>query len=98
MVWNGPMGLFEKDAFAAGTRKLAELLAGLYRSGARSPSSAAGDSAAAIEKAGLSDRMSHISTGGGASLEFLEGKDPSRHCGTYRMPNNHRANPPVHSG
>jgi len=70
VVWNGPLGVFEVPAFAEGTTSVARLLAD---SGAISIIGG-GDSAAAVAQAGLEDRMSHISTGGGASLEFLEGK------------------------
>jgi len=73
VIWNGPMGVFEFDAFAAGTNNIALVLAQLSRAGATTIIGG-GDSVAAVEKAGVTSQMSHISTGGGASLELLEGK------------------------
>ena len=73
VIWNGPMGVFEFDAFAAGTNGIAMVLAELSSTGATTIIGG-GDSVAAVEKAGVANRMSHISTGGGASLELLEGK------------------------
>lgn len=73
VVWNGPMGVFEMDTFAAGTKAVADAMADATKKGAVTIIGG-GDSAAAIAKFGMEDRMSHISTGGGASLELLEGK------------------------
>jgi phosphoglycerate kinase len=70
IVWNGPMGVFEKDAFASGTIGVARAVAASQAVSIIG----GGDSAAAVVKAGVADKISHISTGGGASLEFLAGR------------------------
>jgi phosphoglycerate kinase len=73
VVWNGPMGVFEMPSFAKGTNAIAQILAGLTEKGVITIIGG-GDSAAAVQQAGLAERMTHISTGGGASLELLEGR------------------------
>ncbi|HXX45605.1 MAG TPA: phosphoglycerate kinase [Candidatus Acidoferrales bacterium] len=73
IVWNGPLGMFEKPAFAKGTLAMARAVAAATKSGATSIIGG-GDSVAAVEQSGVADQISHISTGGGASLEFLAGE------------------------
>merc|ERR1711879_158027 len=74
IIWNGPMGVFESSQFADGTYDIAKCLAELTEKNGSITIIGGGDSVAAVNKSGLSDKMSHISTGGGASLELLEGK------------------------
>ena len=73
VLWNGPMGVFEMPNFAVGTQAVAKALVEATEHGATTIIGG-GDSASAIKQAGLSDKVSHVSTGGGASLEYLEGK------------------------
>lgn len=73
MIWNGPMGVFEMDAFAGGTQRVLEALERVTAGGGVAVVGG-GDSAAAVAKWHAEERVSHVSTGGGASLELLEGK------------------------
>merc|ERR1712174_166199 len=74
IIWNGPMGVFESTQFASGTYEIAECLAELTEKNGAVTIIGGGDSVSAVNKSGLAPKMSHISTGGGASLELLEGK------------------------
>merc|ERR1712054_23429 len=74
IIWNGPMGVFESPQFNKGTYDIAECLAELTEKNGAITIIGGGDSVSAVNKSGLSEKMSHISTGGGASLELLEGK------------------------
>ncbi|MFC1595496.1 phosphoglycerate kinase, partial [Gemmatimonadota bacterium] len=74
ILWNGPVGVFEVPPFDEGTTAVARMIAAETEQGAISIIGG-GDSAAAVARIGMSDRISHVSTGGGASLEFLEGKE-----------------------
>jgi phosphoglycerate kinase len=75
VLWNGPMGVFEMDAFAKGTNAVADALAEATSKSGAFTLIGGGDSVAAINKAGLAEKVSYVSTGGGAMLEYLEGKE-----------------------
>jgi phosphoglycerate kinase len=74
LLWNGPLGVFELEAFERGTRQLGEAIAVATEAGTLFSLVGGGDSVAAVEQFGLSDRVSYVSTGGGAMLEYLEGR------------------------
>jgi phosphoglycerate kinase len=74
LLWNGPLGVFELEAFERGTRQLGEAIAAATEAGTLFSLVGGGDSVAAVEQFGLSDRVSYVSTGGGAMLEYLEGR------------------------
>jgi phosphoglycerate kinase len=74
VLWNGPMGIFEIDDYGAGTKAVAEAIAAATAAGAFTVAGG-GDSAAALRELGMTEAVSHLSTGGGASLELLEGKE-----------------------